>query len=1352
VVTQTTQGKTVETPLPPKVEATLTRQQQKQYLLAEIDKALSQAPQQAVAKEVPAELTARIADATERLEQAKAALPEGNATPSTAEGLAYLRAKDEVDNLGSQATLAGRETITIEVPGDGKYTLWNDAQTLADFRKRIEKGVTAGQTDLPSDKRATIGVQTYKFPTGQFAPAPPPRPPSMGQPATVRIAKETPTDPAQIAKIASVAVSTDVSRGTLQQVNFNKAENRFEASDGRRALFITANKGVKWTGETVANYPDAGRVLPTQHAHELTIDVAAAVDALNLAQKVEGIKVGLYIGKDGALGVSSWSADYGTYITENAVGEQAFAAVQPALFRDGLEAMARLGNDKATVFWTDSEQVMELRGNKTGKHARYVLMPMRGRLYYGQSEPAPGGLGILPSGLRDFIGAGMAKEPTEAPRPIGYVRTAAKRVRDMVIHGQAGALPAVGKLRQVPQTMLREQKLMDAGVELRAQDLRRAVHESWKTRADRDAVAEAIHDFTVGEKPIDPSWPEAVQDRAIALRNHLDKMTTEAVRQGLTGDKTSETWLGNLGEWVKRRYKAFDPTANWTWESQERLRQKGDTAAIARYNDAKALLRAEHPDFTPQQIDTTLRGLLARNETQGVFAVPEPGAAGTGEGARIAISSMLHRKNIPVELRRWMGEIRDGIENFEESGRWMSQFLARGRAQQAIRKFLLEHGLASEAPEGLNTEPLVPEAKGQPDLAYFPLQGLFASPDMVAAMRAYTSGHITEIKALNDLLVPLVEHGTSLVKTNLVGLSPQTYMPNIVGGAITAMQAGVWNPLRWIRAVKATAGGRGMALDVAGTAAQLRQRADWLASRTVSGESVLQQETLSPGGERAGHTVRGELARGYEAITQILDDPKGQRVQYREVYRAFRNLISKPGDWFIAKPDDVNRLAVFFNEMNVLEKAYPEWTRRQFIEESANRAENKYQTYSRIFPLVRGLSRFGVLGSFVTWPIEFMRNTFHGYRYAFKDLASKNPVMRQHGATELAMALAVTAAGIALKEFFEAQSGLTDEQIAAIQRTVTMRYDKGNILLHLSHEPNDPVYKFALTSYLIPSALTWELARAAYQTVHEPDLSTATYKAAEMAANEWLGPGALMGPFIEEGPKNKRKGWAGVTDWATRAFHNLLVPRGAAMGYELYRSQVDPHGDWGKEYDAGDIGKRVAGMRVRSVNTHRKIVYDMRQIDKEWNAAAAYSTSEKYRVKGTRKEAESLAKAQDYTRKTQDDLRAVFRQAVADYRVLAVPEATIQAALKGLPVELRYAAIPDDTRSWLDGFVEAAAGDDEALRRGARAVLMDRVQRKLLDPERQSRMDELNAKRFAEIGVSHAKRAAERRTRQQNEE
>lgn len=374
VSTPTPDGKTVSVPLTAKQEAAVTPKEQKKYFLAEIDKAIEMAPEKAKPTDGwTQEDEARLKEAEKAEANAIDAYkafrnqetPEGKAA-----AVAEKKANDIAAELRRQKARKSSEHVTIEVPGDGTFTVLNTKENLRAVQKKM-----ASAFNKP-------GANTPSLPSGRATPIPKvePRPPSMNKSLWDKI----------LEPFTPQGKDNKKAREKLATPWYDKAKGEGYATDSRRAVFVTGLKISEPKAKNPLDRPLMSQVVPGYRAGQLP-DVAKTHESVKIAdteafarklyqafalvKETKSINetVVLYKMKDGTVAIEAQDPEIGEYKSGDVKKGKVIGAYNIPFLLDAVEFMRKTGNAEATLHYVDEYMPLLVTGAK-----EYVVqMPIR---------------------------------------------------------------------------------------------------------------------------------------------------------------------------------------------------------------------------------------------------------------------------------------------------------------------------------------------------------------------------------------------------------------------------------------------------------------------------------------------------------------------------------------------------------------------------------------------------------------------------------------------------------------------------------------------------------------------------------------------------------------------------------------------------------------------------------------------------------------------------------------------------------------------------------------------------------------------------------------------------------------
>jgi len=336
---------------------------QKKILLAEVAVALKAAPKRA-------DLPEDIRDALNEIDAIVKKFANQERDPLPADSAAKL--SREIKEL-SEKVRAVVGTITIQVPGDGTFTILNEKGALAQFQKRADK-----------------------FPTTQTKDDMPARPTAQAPTAVPALKK--PKTTADVVAAIYPMVSSDETRGLMTTVKGDGTN--LWATNGRILVKVVQENG-GGTGADNVTYDEKGNAQPwpvekgnyngeaiipsDERVKPYTIDTGRWFSLMSQARAV--IKplpsdkseynitkaVSIYRNPDASLGVFVSDIERGDYVHNIQPEAKFLASYDPEYFQTILRVARSLGNEQIEFrIYDDISPATFRTGNAT-----FVIMPMR---------------------------------------------------------------------------------------------------------------------------------------------------------------------------------------------------------------------------------------------------------------------------------------------------------------------------------------------------------------------------------------------------------------------------------------------------------------------------------------------------------------------------------------------------------------------------------------------------------------------------------------------------------------------------------------------------------------------------------------------------------------------------------------------------------------------------------------------------------------------------------------------------------------------------------------------------------------------------------------------------------------
>lgn len=548
-----------------------------------------------------------------------------------------------------------------------------------------------------------------------------------------------------------------------------------------------------------------------------------------------------------------------------------------------------------------------------------------------------------------------------------------------------------------------------------------------------DTDKELMADALAGKWPGDAVKLET-RATLLAMRKYIDSLSGEytkyladkvAMRLAIDPDldlendadaRLLETITGNIGRYVHRSYRAFDDK-NWYKEVPESV-----------IDDAMRYLMDRHIENGETEVEARRRAEVAINEIIKTGTAYDSMDAFIAEGKLGAkdLSILIKRKEIAPEIRALLGEYKDPRLNFAKSATKMARLVWNQRLLDRVRDIGLGTFLFTDDTKPANA---TVQIAGESSEVYAPLNGLWTTPEIAQAFK-----DILGKDQLSDLMRHVVAFNAA-VKYGKTVLSPTTAMRNIQSALFFTVANGHFDYSKASKAIEAFK------------------------------EQVL--------GKTGDAYMRRMLELGVTYDTPNMDELK-QWVKESGYFMANEDAIA-PRKWlsklnervqgFYRFGDDFWKIIGFENEKAVMLKAGLPLAEAEA--RAAQRIRNTYPTYSMIGRGTKWLSRFPLVGTFVSFPAEIIRTSGHIFKYMAQDIRSDNKQIRAMGARKLVGAALVSGGFYALSALTKAAFDMDDDDEEVI-RVMAPEWSKNSTFLFWGRNEKTGQMEYTDLSFLDP--------------------------------------------------------------------------------------------------------------------------------------------------------------------------------------------------------------------------------------------------------------------------------------------
>lgn len=614
---------------------------------------------------------------------------------------------------------------------------------------------------------------------------------------------------------------------------------------------------------------------------------------------------------------------------------------------------------------------------------------------------------------------------------------------------------------------------IEGDAEMRGERLARAAERpgaaARTVRSQRSAVGDEIGGFrrrTANRLDRVDGAMEAVSHRQAAAREFgLQDVEREVARREAEIKRRYESRRAKVGDDASTPDAAEIKRLRWVMEDRRRAAREAGIEMGAARRRAKNL--ESLPDPTPDEVEGTLNVLLDKHE-DGVIGALKGGKLGAKD-----VSTLKHRKDIPVELRELLGEYKDPFVNYARSVAAMAQLIANHQFLTTVRAeglgvFLHEREVVKD---GISYHVPI-SSEGYKALS--PVAGLYTTPEVKRAFEeavGTTAGPVWLAWYMRVV-------GTSKLMKTVGNLT--THIRNLLSNTGFAVANGHWRVAMAADAARAILADLGIV-----EAVSARGDAQWTDARSAE-EAVELYLT-----DRKPLEVRVATASGWTRMTlgRVNYSPDAGRSLYLrlaklgvvgdggqsgEIRAVLRDANASPLDRFAGglkgkvitgvdgvlslygSEDDVWKAYAFLNEFARYRRAYPERTVEEVERLAAEIVRDTYPSYSRVPRAVRGLRRVPLIAPFVSFTSEMIRNAKNSVVLAAREL--RDPATRRIG-VERSIGLALAAASVpALALASRMLIGVDDEEDEAVRR-LSPPWNRENHLLYYARDENGvPLY------------------------------------------------------------------------------------------------------------------------------------------------------------------------------------------------------------------------------------------------------------------------------------------------------
>ena len=711
--------------------------------------------------------------------------------------------------------------------------------------------------------------------------------------------------------------------------------------------------------------------------------------------------------------------------------------------------------------------------------------------------------------------------------------------------------------------------------------------------------------MSVARETAKETWGSGKQMQA-----SLGKVATIAEKISLMG-----TIIANDGKYVHRSYKAFDDP-KWAKKVPDKVLNNAREYLVEQIMTFDDLSQADAQTRARVVIEDILKEGTAYDNMESFINESKLGAKD--------LSVLKRRKQIAPEIRELLGEYRDPRVNYAKTVTKMGRLVFNQRFLEQVREAGMGVFLFNEDDRPPNTTQIAADGSE----SYSPLNGLYTTRETNQAFKDALGK-----EQMADWYRYVIQVNGA-VKFGKTVLSPTTAARNWQSAMFFTLANGHFDLTHMSKSVSG--------FKEYFTQAGDKEKLDYLRKLKLLG--VVYDTPY------AGEMMR--LLQDSNVENLIGGTPAGMGV---------KNALGV-AQKFYQYGDDFWKIIGFENEKQLLIESGTSEADAEI--EAAERIRNTYPTYSMTGRAVNWLRRFPLAGTFVSFPSEIVRTSYHIMRYAATDMA--NPARRSMGIRRLSGMAVASGLAYAAQAISKSMFDIDDEEEEAV-RLQAAPWQKNSNLVFTGRDENQNLQYFDI-SFLDPYNY---FKRPINAILRDQPWEKEFASAASDMVSPFFGTDIMAGALSEVWMNKKSSGGKIYNESdspvnQTKAMMNHIrksaqpgIVSNLERTYKALNGEVSASG---KKYDIGDEAWSWVGWRMSTLDPKTALLYrsyefgdvkrdatqvltrvlkDRNDID-EGDVEEAYELSLKIRKQGY-DDMITLVKASMKSGLTAGDVRAVLR-------------------------------------------------------------------------------------------------------------
>lgn len=477
-------------------------------------------------------------------------------------------------------------------------------------------------------------------------------------------------------------------------------------------------------------------------------------------------------------------------------------------------------------------------------------------------------------------------------------------------------------------------------------------------KVGKQSEINALNDYLAGDKRNAAQIPQDIRNTLDTMRQKVDDMTEALIDVGAISGDLVPIVRDRKGVYLHRAYKQF-MKKNWKNEIPD-----VDVEAARVYFRDQLLESAHGKTLTEAQVQDSVDGLMAE-----VLDQPSLDILGESKAGSKNIDVLRRRKELPVEIRNFLGEIKDPRANFLNSINRMSYLEQNQKFLNDMKDIGSKEGWLSTRPSKRNPRKYSSENSRTTD----PLNGMYIEPQMESQIK-----DLWGPKQRSEWHKRALKY-TGYAKITKTALSIPSQIRNAISNGLFMVAGGYYQPSLFRKSGSTLLNNLGWNKNInAFDQAVFTDRLKYYSELGIIDDSINVGEVQN---------ILKDADRRNENLTEYLDN---------SVWRSAKKGYDKALELYSAG-DDLFKIVAFEGEKVRYEKAGVPKTDREIAEI----VTNIMPTYSKTGKFVDRIRAIPFVGTFPSFPAEIVRTTWNHVSLGVTEMKSDNKALVKIGAARL---------------------------------------------------------------------------------------------------------------------------------------------------------------------------------------------------------------------------------------------------------------------------------------------------------------------------------------------------------------